>query len=193
MLRCVERCCPSAAQARRSETCSCARTQVQINALIAVVCGVANLYFAGTCAVHNLHDPVAPNLSVGQTVNKGDVIGKVSNLMTGGGTSIHLHIQCTANHPDLRAKVNMPIYTSLISAYRREWQLPDMIESGALLRDPERELGPLELLRDGADTRYGHPEHGDRLCSAEAVSATICPEESRAGIWQAGRQRRFHG
>jgi hypothetical protein len=25
-LRCVERCCPSAAQARRSETCSCART-----------------------------------------------------------------------------------------------------------------------------------------------------------------------
>src|SRR5262245_26090588 len=26
ILRCVERCCPSAAQARRSETCSCART-----------------------------------------------------------------------------------------------------------------------------------------------------------------------
>jgi hypothetical protein len=26
-LRCVERCCPSAAQARRSETCSCARTR----------------------------------------------------------------------------------------------------------------------------------------------------------------------
>src|SRR5262245_26726047 len=26
ILRCVERCCPSAAQARRSETCSCAPT-----------------------------------------------------------------------------------------------------------------------------------------------------------------------
>lgn len=93
----------------------------------------------GTECVY-LHLRPAANLRVEQTVNKGDVIGKVSNLMTGGGTSIHLHIQCTANHPDLRISVNMPVYTSLISAYRREWQLPNMIDSGALLRDPEREL-----------------------------------------------------
>jgi len=95
----------------------------------------------GTECVY-LHLRPAANLRVGQTVNKGDVIGKVSNLMSGGGTSIHLHFECKATHPDLRAKVKMPTYTSLAAAYRREWRLPDLIESGTLLRDPERELDP---------------------------------------------------
>src|SRR5262249_57965905 len=93
-----------------------------------------------------LHLSPAPNLSEGQTVRKGDAIGKVSNH---SNTSIHLHVQCTANHPDLRRTVNLPIYTSLIAAYRRDWRLPDMIESGALMRDPEREVG------DGGDQGGG--------------------------------------
>src|SRR4029453_13513877 len=39
-LRCVERCCPSAAQARRSETCSCARTcSMQARRLLAASSG----------------------------------------------------------------------------------------------------------------------------------------------------------
>ncbi len=100
-----------------------------------------------------LHLSPAANLSEGQTVRKGDVIGKASNLMV-GGTSIHLHVQCTANHPDLRRSVNMPIYSSLISAYRRDWQLPDMVEAGVLLRDPERELEPTT---QGGDVSCSEP------------------------------------
>lgn len=77
----------------------------------------------------------------GQNVRKGDVIGQVSNIMGGGpGTSIHLHFQCEATHPDLQRKVKMPVYTSLIVAYRREWGMTESVEAGALLRDPEREL-----------------------------------------------------
>jgi hypothetical protein len=95
----------------------------------------------GTECVY-LHLRPLANLRVGQIVSKGDVIGKVSNLMTGGGTSIHLHFECKATYPDLRAKVKMPVYTSLVAAYRREWRLPDMVDNGVLLRDPERELDP---------------------------------------------------
>jgi hypothetical protein len=102
-----------------------------------------------------LHLRPAATLKAGQTVKKGDVIGKVSNLMTGGGTSIHLHFECKATHPDLRAKVKMPVYTSLIAAYRREWRLPDMVESGVLLRDPEREVDPGNV--SGAGTGCGEP------------------------------------
>jgi murein DD-endopeptidase MepM/ murein hydrolase activator NlpD len=98
------------------------------------------------------------NVRIGQTVNKGDVIGKVSNHMAGGGTSIHLHFECKATHPDLRANVKMPVYTSLIAAYRREWGLPDMIQSGVLLRDPERELDP------------GTLPQGDPSCSEPLAS-----------------------
>jgi hypothetical protein len=108
----------------------------------------------GTECVY-LHLRPAANLRVGQTVSKSDVIGKVSNLMTGGGTSIHLHFECKATHPDLRAKVKMPVFTSLIAAYRREWRLPDMVDSGALLRDPERELDAGTLPQGG--TGCGEP------------------------------------
>ncbi|MGR9438394.1 peptidoglycan DD-metalloendopeptidase family protein (plasmid) [Rhizobium leguminosarum] len=104
-----------------------------------------------------LHLRPAPNLRVGQKVNKGDVIGKVSNLMTGGGTSIHLHFECKATHPDLRVKMKMPIYTSMISAYRREWELSDMIDSGVLLRDPERELDPGVSPPPGSGADCGEP------------------------------------
>jgi Peptidase family M23 len=81
------------------------------------------------------------NVSRGQQVHKGDPIGKVSNLMAGGGTSLHLHFQCKATHPETGQKVNMPIFTSLVAAYRRDWHLPDLVQNGALLRDPEREMG----------------------------------------------------
>jgi hypothetical protein len=81
------------------------------------------------------------NVTRGQQVHKGDPIGKVSNLMAGGGTSIHLHFQCKATHPEIGQKINMPIFTSLVAAYRREWHLPDLVDNGVLLRDPERETG----------------------------------------------------
>jgi hypothetical protein len=79
---------------------------------------------------------------VSQRVKKGEVIGKVSNIMGGQpGTSIHLHFQCEATHPELGIKVKVPIYASLVAAYRRAWGLSDSTENGVLLRDPERESG----------------------------------------------------
>lgn len=108
----------------------------------------------GTECVY-LHLRPADTLKVGQVVKKGDVIGKVSNLMTGGGTSIHLHFECKATHPDLRTKVKMPVYTSLAAGYRREWRLPDMVDNGVFLRDPERELDP--GIVPGGDTTCGEP------------------------------------
>jgi murein DD-endopeptidase MepM/ murein hydrolase activator NlpD len=80
------------------------------------------------------------NIRSGQQVNQGDPIGKVSNHMGTSGTSIHLHIECKANHPDLGRPVKMPIYAALIAAYRHEWGLPDSVENGVLIRDPEREI-----------------------------------------------------
>ena len=81
---------------------------------------------------------------VGDRVKKGvTVIGKVSNLMGGRpNTSIHLHFDCKTTHPDLQRKVHIPIYTSLVAAYRREWGLPDMTHDGVLLSDAEREVKP---------------------------------------------------
>ena len=80
----------------------------------------------------------------GQVVKKGDVIGKVSNIAPDGGTSIHLHFQCSGSGSDLPQNVMLPVYTSLVAAYRRAWGLPDLIQNGVLLRDPERERdGPI--------------------------------------------------
>jgi hypothetical protein len=92
---------------------------------------------SGECVY--LHLKPLFSLKINQTVKQGDRIGVVSNRMK-GGTSIHLHIQCKMTVPKLRAKANMPIYTSLIAAYRREWGLPDLVENGVLKPDPQREL-----------------------------------------------------
>jgi hypothetical protein len=79
-----------------------------------------------------------------QDVRKGQVIGQVSNIMRGSGTSIHLHFQCETTHPDLGVKVKMPVYASLVAAYRKAWGLPESAQAGVLLRDPERELADSE-------------------------------------------------
>src|SRR5262249_45479705 len=82
-------------------------------------------------------------VTAGQNVKKGDVIGKVSNVMGKTGTSIHLHIQCTISDPNL-GKVKVPMYTSLIAAYRRAWGLPESAQNGELVKDPGRERdGPV--------------------------------------------------
>jgi murein DD-endopeptidase MepM/ murein hydrolase activator NlpD len=80
-----------------------------------------------------------PTAAQGQSVKAGDIVGKVSHHMV-GGTSIHLHLQCKTTHPTLKTRVNMPIYASLIAAYRRAWQLPDAIDNGLLRYDPLREI-----------------------------------------------------
>lgn len=85
-------------------------------------------------------------VKVGQKIKKGDVIGKVANIMNGKpGTSIHLHFQCMISDPE-RGKVMVPMYASLIASYRRAWGLPDGMQDGVLVKDADRELdGPVKM------------------------------------------------
>lgn len=78
-------------------------------------------------------------LVVGKEIRKGDIVGKVSNIMGGiPDTTIHLHFDCYKNVNG--EVVRFPVYTSLISAYRQAWGLPGLNSNGTLGSDQEREL-----------------------------------------------------
>jgi hypothetical protein len=77
-------------------------------------------------------------LTVNSTVRRGDPVGKVSNIMGGTpSTSIHLHFDC---HQVINGRiVHVPVFTSLISAYRTAWGLDPANNNGELVFDPMRE------------------------------------------------------
>ncbi|MBQ0822678.1 M23 family metallopeptidase [Microvirga sp. HBU67558] len=78
-------------------------------------------------------------LKVGAAIRRGDVVGKVSNIMGGiPNTTIHLHFDC---HKTINGRtVRLPIYASVVAAYRRAWQLDPLDTGGSLGVDPIREL-----------------------------------------------------
>jgi murein DD-endopeptidase MepM/ murein hydrolase activator NlpD len=82
---------------------------------------------------------LATGLHVGSTVTRGQVVGKVSNIMGGKpDTDIHLHFDC---HKSLGGVMtHMPVYTSLIEAYRRTWNLPSFDRGGVMAVDSAREV-----------------------------------------------------
>ncbi|WP_306752405.1 M23 family metallopeptidase [Paracoccus actinidiae] len=81
----------------------------------------------------------AAGIRAGVQVTRGQVLGKVSNIMNGTpNTSLHLHIDVYAGTNASGA--HMQIYPSLIAAYRRAWGLDDLVESGVLKQDPSREV-----------------------------------------------------
>jgi murein DD-endopeptidase MepM/ murein hydrolase activator NlpD len=77
---------------------------------------------------------------VGSVVRRGDLLGRVSNIMGGKpATSIHLHFDC---HKNINGRtVRLPIFASIIAAYRRAWGLDDLNRGGRLAVDPIREVG----------------------------------------------------
>lgn len=78
-------------------------------------------------------------IRAGIQVARGQVLGKVSNIMNGRpNTSRHLHIDVYAGTNASGA--HMQIYPSLIAAYRRAWGLDDLVEGGVLKPDPDREV-----------------------------------------------------
>ncbi|WP_164850592.1 M23 family metallopeptidase, partial [Sinorhizobium medicae] len=98
---------------------------------------------SGNHSVRYLHmhpaSIAAAGIRAGVQVTRGQVLGKVSNIMNGKpNTSLHLHIDVYAGTNASGA--HMQIYPSLIAAYRRAWGLDDMIESGVLKYDPDREV-----------------------------------------------------
>lgn len=81
----------------------------------------------------------AAGLREGQPITRGALVGKVSNIMDGTpSTSIHLHFDC---YQIISGEiVRLPVYASLISAYRVAWGLGALNEGGKLGVDPAREL-----------------------------------------------------
>ncbi len=65
-------------------------------------------------------------ISPGTRVRKGvTVLGRISNIMGGTpNTSIHLHFDCNKRVSNQASFV--PVYTSLISAYRKSMDLPNI-------------------------------------------------------------------
>jgi len=126
----------------------------------------------GTRSVRYLH--MHPNsienagIRRGVQVNKGQVLGKVSCYMNGScQTSQHLHFDA---HAGVAAAGNFyHVYPSLIAAYRRAWGLSDIIENGALKRDPDREVGG-----DGtSDSTHQPLVPPTELCAGVAVDPPL--------------------
>ena len=81
----------------------------------------------------------------GQAVKQGDVLGRISNFMNGGRqTTHHLHFQVKQSiriGTDTQ-RVYVPVFSSLISAYRRSKGLDAAVDAtGNLIVDPLHEVG----------------------------------------------------
>jgi murein DD-endopeptidase MepM/ murein hydrolase activator NlpD len=91
----------------------------------------------------HLH-PSTIGVKKGQRVEQGDVIGRVSNIMDGKPiTSRHLHfdVRQTIKVGDQVMSVHVPVFSSLIAAYRRMKGLNDGIDAAGMLTvDPAREI-----------------------------------------------------
>ncbi|WP_210248878.1 M23 family metallopeptidase [Aureimonas leprariae] len=96
----------------------------------------------GVHTVRYLHmDPAsiaAAGIKLNAAVRKGQVLGKVSNVMNGSkSTSIHLHFDAYSGVAS--AGNFFHVYPSLIAAYRRGWGMDDGIRNGELVPDPVHE------------------------------------------------------
>ena len=88
--------------------------------------------------------PDSIRVKTGQTVKQGDVLGRISNFMNGGRqTTKHLHFQVSQSIRigNETQRVYVPVYSSLIAAYRRSKGLDSgMDDKDNLILDPSREL-----------------------------------------------------
>lgn len=93
----------------------------------------------------HLH-PDSMRFKVGDTVLKGERLGRVANIMGGKpATAIQLHFHAlqSIRVEDKLVKTYVPVYASLIAAYRRMKGLGDSIdENGNLIVDLKRERDP---------------------------------------------------
>jgi murein DD-endopeptidase MepM/ murein hydrolase activator NlpD len=89
--------------------------------------------------------PNSIKLKEGQRVRQGDVLGRVSNYMSGPhGTTIHLHFQVRKQMRGKNGVVDayVPVYTSLLVAYRKAKGLdPGIDADGNLSVDRRLEIG----------------------------------------------------
>jgi hypothetical protein len=89
--------------------------------------------------------PQSIRVKDGDTVKQGDVLGRISNFMNGGReTTHHLHFQVkqSIRIGTATQRVYVPVFSSLISAYRQSKGLDAGIDAaGNLKLDPLHEIG----------------------------------------------------
>jgi murein DD-endopeptidase MepM/ murein hydrolase activator NlpD len=87
--------------------------------------------------------PQSVQVQANQRVTAGTVLARISNWMNGqpNQTSMHVHFDASQNVPigGTVKNVNVPVYTSLVVAYRKAKGLPPMDSGGQLQVDPQRE------------------------------------------------------
>lgn len=135
--------------------------------VVAVVDGIITMRTSNTTVVlkggdgteyYYLHmHPDSIKVKVGDAVTQGQVLGRISNFMNGArDTTHHLHMQVmqTIKIGSKAQRVFVPLYASLISAFRRAKGLdPAVGPDGTLLVDPMREYdaqGQLQPFVPGA-------------------------------------------
>ncbi|MDR9759348.1 peptidoglycan DD-metalloendopeptidase family protein [Rhizobium redzepovicii] len=127
----------------------------------------------------------------GTRVRKGvTVLGRVSNIMGGiANTSIHLHFDC--NKRVSNDAVFVPVYTSLISAYRKSMDLPNIDMGQSLGTDAQREVGSSEPGDDGHPTETCGPT-SDIGTAAQFTFSSIWKHNcSVVGLVAQGNSRKF--
>ena len=132
----------------------------------AVVDGIVTLRTSNTTVVlkggdgteyYYLHmHPDSIAVKVGQAVKQGDLMGRISNFMNGGrDTTHHLHFQVmqSIRINGVTKRVYVPVFASLISAYRKAKGLDGAVgPDGTLLVDPTHEYdaaGKLQPISPG--------------------------------------------
>jgi Peptidase family M23/Putative Ig domain len=94
--------------------------------------------------------PDSIKVSNGQAVRKGHVLGRVSNFMNGGrDTTRHLHFHASQliRVGTETKRVYVPVFTSLIAAYRQQKGLSSGIDpTGQLIVDPALEIGAAAIV-----------------------------------------------
>jgi murein DD-endopeptidase MepM/ murein hydrolase activator NlpD len=99
----------------------------------------------GTEYVYLHMHPSTFKVTKGQRVTQGTVLGRVSNIQGGGpGTTYHLHFQVSQQLQFGREtkRVYIPIYTSLLNAYRKQKGLGSGVDpQGNLVVDMTVEIG----------------------------------------------------
>lgn len=91
------------------------------------------------CRYLHLDPQSIPANIVGKRVKKGQtVLGRVSDWMNGKhhGTSVHLHFDCSQTvelQDGSQQEVHIPVYTSLVVAYAKEWGIAGVsVQNGEL-------------------------------------------------------------
>lgn len=97
----------------------------------------------GTVYMYLHLKPETIKVKVGDRVQRGQELGKVSNFMNGKvQTTVHLHFEVMQNviANGRVSFINVPPFSSLVHAHRKWLGLPDMNNGGALRVDSDHEL-----------------------------------------------------